>query len=207
MPDDDVELVRELRSGDESALGKLFSAYRPRLLWMVNFRMDKRLKRRLDVDDILQETWMGIAQRLPHFLKQPEAASCYVWMRLVTAQVMMDIYRRHLGTKARDAGRDFSLDQFQNRQATSESIANFFVARNTSPTQAAARTEATEQIRQVVAEMDPTDQEVLALRHFEELSNSEVAQVLEISTTAASTRYIRALKKLQEVMQRHPDLA
>ena len=207
MPDDDVELVRELRSGDESALGKLFSAYRPRLLRMVNFRMDKRLKRRLDVDDILQETWMGIAQRLPHFLKQPEAASCYLWMRLVTAQVMMDIYRRHLGTKARDAGRDFSLDQFQNRQATSESIANFFVARNTSPTQAAARTEATEQIRQVVAEMDPTDQEVLALRHFEELSNSEVAQVLEISTTAASTRYIRALKKLQEVMQRHPDLA
>ncbi|MFY9252572.1 MAG: sigma-70 family RNA polymerase sigma factor [Fuerstiella sp.] len=207
MPDDDVELVRELRSGDESALGKLFCAYRPRLLRMVNFRMDKRLKRRLDVDDILQETWMGIAQRLPHFLKQPEAASCYVWMRLVTAQVMMDIYRRHLGTKARDAGRDFSLDQFQNRQATSESIANFFVARNTSPTQAAARTEATEQIRQVVAEMDPTDQEVLALRHYEELSNSEVAQVLEISTTAASTRYIRALKKLQEVMQRHPDLA
>lgn len=207
MPDDDVQLVRDLRGGDETALGKLYALYRPRLLRMINFRMDARLKRRVDVDDVLQETWLAIAQRLSHFQRQPEEASCYVWMRLVTAQVIVDVYRRHLGTQARDVGREFSLDRFQDGKATSESIANFFVAQNTSPSQSAVRKEATEEIRQVVADMDPTDQEVLALRHFEELSNSEVAQVLQIEPTAASTRYIRALKKLQHVMRLHPDVS
>lgn len=48
--------------------------------------------------------------------------------------------------------------------------------------------------------MDPIDREVLALRHFEELTNSEVATVLDLSKTAASNRYIRALKKLKEML-------
>lgn len=207
MPDEEVELVRNLRGGDQPAMGKLYAMYRPRLLRMVNFRMDNRLKRRVDTDDILQEAWLAIAQRLPHFLKQPEDASCYVWMRLVTGQVIMDVYRRHLGTQARDVGREFSIHRFGNGQATSISIANFFVAQNTSPSQSLAREESIAEIRRVVEQMDPTDQEVLALRHFEELSNSEVAEVLNIAATAASTRYIRALKKLQQAMRFHSDLA
>lgn len=206
MPHDDLALVEQLRSGDEAALGKLFTEYGPRLRRMIAFRMDKRLQRRVDVDDVLQESWIGIAQRLPHFLNQPEEASCYVWMRLVTDQVMMDIYRRHLGTQARDAGRDFSFDQIRGGQRTSQSIADFFLAGNTTPTKAVVRAEAAERIRAAVADMDPTDQEVLALRHFEELSNAEVAETLQISSSAASTRYIRALKKLQETMKEYPDL-
>ena len=206
MPDDNHDLVAALRGGAPGALEQLFTQYEPRLRKLVLFRIDNRLKRRLDVDDLLQEAWLAISQRLPHFLKQPDQASCYVWMRLVTAQTMTDLHRRHLGTKARDAAKDLSFRQ-ASPNATSQSIADFLVARGTSPTGAVARAEAADQIREAVADMEPTDQEILALRHFEELTNAEVAEILGITGAAASTRYIRALKKLQEVLSRFPDFA
>jgi RNA polymerase sigma-70 factor, ECF subfamily len=52
--------------------------------------------------------------------------------------------------------------------------------------------------------MEPLDREVVALRHFEELSNAEVAQVLGLSKTAASNRYIRALGRLKEMLKGMP---
>ena len=42
--------------------------------------------------------------------------------------------------------------------------------------------------------------EVLVLRHFEDLSNAEAARVLGLEKTAASNRYIRALKRLKRAM-------
>ena len=54
--------------------------------------------------------------------------------------------------------------------------------------------------------MDPLDREVLALRHFEELGNSEVAEVLGIQQKAASIRYIRAVKRLRAILTQMPGL-
>jgi len=56
----------------------------------------------------------------------------------------------------------------------------------------------------VLNAMEPLDREVLALRHFEELSNGEVAHVLGLSKTAASNRYMRALGRLKEMLQGIP---
>ena len=55
-------------------------------------------------------------------------------------------------------------------------------------------------MRAALQKLDPTDREILALRHFEELSNGEAATVLGLTKTAASNRYIRALKRLKEIL-------
>lgn len=52
--------------------------------------------------------------------------------------------------------------------------------------------------------MDPTDREVLALRHFEQLTNSEAAVVLQIKEAAAGKRYLRALGRLREILAKLP---
>jgi DNA-directed RNA polymerase specialized sigma24 family protein len=52
--------------------------------------------------------------------------------------------------------------------------------------------------------LDPIDREVLALKHFEELSRAETAEVLGISAEAAAKRYFRALKRLKEVLASMP---
>ena len=48
--------------------------------------------------------------------------------------------------------------------------------------------------------MQPPDREVLALRHFEQLSNVEVARLLRVREAAASKRYVRALERLRTLL-------
>ena len=102
----------------------------------------------------------------------------------------------------RDAKRDISLQG--GRKATSTSMAAQLMGSATSPSQVAMRGEVSQQIEQAIMKMDLIDQEVLALRHFEELSNSEVAEALNIKQKAASIRYVRALKRLKTVLKRTP---
>ena len=88
--------------------------------------------------------------------------------------------------------------------ATSLCLAARLAGNDTSPSMAAMRGELTLQLEGILNAMDPIDREVLALRHFEELSNQEVAEILNIDKSAASKRYIRALEKLKDVLERLP---
>ena len=60
--------------------------------------------------------------------------------------------------------------------------------------------ELVDQVQAAIGTMSTTDQEILALRHFEELTNSEAAEALEIEPKAASIRYVRAILRLKEVL-------
>ena len=74
----------------------------------------------------------------------------------------------------------------------------------TTPSQAAVRAELQARLQEALAAMDPVDREVLALRHFEQLSNSETAQVLGLRESAASQRYARALLRLKDILTSLP---
>lgn len=199
-----LEVAQRLRTGDKAALGDLFSLCRERLRQMVHFRMDRRLVSRIDVDDILQDAFIDAEIRLPHFAKTTQESSPYVWLRMVTIQTLQDAHRHHLGTQARDASREQSL-QMSSNQTTVNSMANLLVGQLTSPSQAIQKAEAIEQVQNALEMMAPIDQEILALRNFEELTNGESAEILQIESGAASLRYIRALKRLQQVMSQLPE--
>jgi RNA polymerase sigma-70 factor (ECF subfamily) len=203
--DRDEVLLTPLKEGDEQALARAFSHHRERLWQMVRFRLDPRLAGRVDEDDVLQEAYLDAAKRLKHF-EDHGASSVFLWLRLVVAQTLVDVHRRHFGTQMRSVGREVRIHNFYGGQATSASIASQLLGRITSPSRAAMRAELSDQLEAALAEMDPTDQEVLALRHFEELTNSEVAEVLGIQQKAASIRYVRALKRLKDVLASVPDI-
>ncbi len=99
------ELVARLMDGNEQVLADLFSRHRNRLWRMANFRIDRRLAGRVDADDILQEAYLAASQRIRHYLENP-SQSFFVWLRLITRQTLVDVHRRHLGAKMRNAGRE-----------------------------------------------------------------------------------------------------
>lgn len=197
------ELMTRLRNGDQAALAELFSRHRSRLWRMVNFRLDRRLAGRVDADDILQETYLNAAQRVNRYLED-EAVSLFLWLRSLALQTLIDAHRRHLKSQKRDAGREVSIDRKRYPQATSISIASHLLGHLTSPSQAAMRAELGKQLETALEQLEPIDHEVLALRHFEELTNSEVAEELGIEQKAASIRYVRALKRLKKVIEQIP---
>lgn len=200
------DIERRLRNGDAEALAELFSRERERLWRVIQFRLAEPLRGRLDSDDVLQDAFLAASQRLKHYADSP-ATSPFIWLRMILNQTLVDLHRQHLGAQKRDAAREVSIDGAQYVQATSASVAIQLVGAFTSPSGAAARADIHSLVQTAIEQMDPIDREVLALRHFEELTNSEVAETLGIEQKAASIRYIRALRRLKEILAQVPDLA
>jgi len=193
------DLAARLSRGDSSALAELFEQHREHLWRMVNFRMDNRLRGRVSPEDILQEAFLAASQRIDHY-RQASFPFPFVWLRLMTQQTLIDVHRRHIGAKMRDAEREIPIDARYFAGNTTASMVIMLTGGLTSPSQAATRAEILETVKSAIESMDPIDREVLALRHFEELSNGEVAEVMGIEPKAASIRYVRALRRLKAIL-------
>jgi RNA polymerase sigma-70 factor (ECF subfamily) len=206
-PSEAGDLLARAHAGDERALADLFARYRARLQRMIRLRLDRRLSGRVDPSDVLQDAYVEVHKRFADYRAQrQDRLPFYLWIRLVTGQKLIDVHRHHLGTKMRDAGQEVSLYRGALPQATSISLAAHLLGKMTTATQAAVRAEHKLLVQEALNSMDPLDREVLVLRHFEQLSNDETALSLGIKKSAASQRYMRALKRLKEILSSIPGL-
>lgn len=197
---EDLEsLLHSAAGGDAQAQTQLFERFRPRLKKMVRLRLNRRLQGRIDDSDIVQDALLAASRRLPQYLENPQAPF-FLWLRRITGDKLLETHRTHLGTQARNAEREISLHRGALPAATSVSLAAQLVGRLTSPSQAAVKAEMRIQLQEALNSLDPLDREILALRHFEQLTNAEAAQELELEPSAASKRYIRALARLQKIL-------
>jgi RNA polymerase sigma-70 factor (ECF subfamily) len=202
--DEDFQiLLQRAAAGDGTAADALLAPHRERLRRMAELRLDRRLRGRLDADDIVQETFLEAVRRLPEYVQKPDM-SFPIWLRFLAGQKLVDALRHHLGVAKRDASLEVSLYRGPMPEASSASLASLLLGRLTSPSQAAQRLETQVQVQDVLNSMDPLDREVLVLRHFEHLNNNEVAELLGIRKSAASKRYIMALKRLRQIMSQIP---
>jgi RNA polymerase sigma-70 factor (ECF subfamily) len=170
---------------------------------MVEVRLDPRLHARLDASDVVQDAYVEVVERLEEYLRDPKLP-LFLWLRLVVGERLMKLHRHHLGTQMRDAGREVSLYRGALPAATSAALAAQLLGKQTSPTQAAVRAERILRLQEALNALDPLDREILTLRHFEELTAAESAQVLGIEESAAAKRYFRALKRLKQVLADMP---
>lgn len=197
------QLLDAAGTGDEAALAALVQRHRGRLERMVRLRTDRRLQGRVDPADVVQDAYLTVRGKLPQYVVDPRLPF-YLWLRLEVGQRLVDAHRFHLGAQMRDAGQEVSLHRGALPQVTSLSLAEQLLGRLTSASRAAMRAELKVRVQGALNGMDPHDREVLILRHFEELSNSEAAQVLGIKPTAAVNRYVRALRRLKDVFEGTP---
>ncbi|MEM7231521.1 MAG: sigma-70 family RNA polymerase sigma factor [Planctomycetota bacterium] len=198
----DQDLLRQLErasSGDRAVWNEILETHRPRLLRMVGMRLSADLRARVDASDVIQETYLEATERLSAYLEKPEMPF-FLWLRFLTQQKMLGLYRHHVGAQRRDPRREVAICEGATPEATSEVLAAQLLGRLTSPTHAAARAELKRVVQDALNDMDALDRQVLVLRHFEQLTNGEVAEEMNLSEAAASKRYIRALVKLKEVL-------
>jgi RNA polymerase sigma-70 factor (ECF subfamily) len=127
----------------------------------------------VDPSDVLQEAYIDVAGKLPAYLKDASGRPLFLWLRLVVGERLVRIHRQHLGTAMRDAGREVSLYRGALPGASSVSLAAHLLGRATSASGALTRAEVQLQLQTALDGMDPMDREIIGLRNFEELSNSE----------------------------------
>jgi RNA polymerase sigma-70 factor (ECF subfamily) len=196
-------LLHEAAAGDPRAWEALLTRHRERLRRMVALRLDPRLQGRIDPSDVLQESYLEASTRLAEYLRNP-AQPFYLWLRFLTGMRLAKMHRHHLGTQMRAAGREVALHRGGLPQTSSAALAAQLLGRDTAPSAAAVRAELKVRLQEVLNNMEPMDREILALRHFEQLSTAEAAQVLGIKEAAAGKRYIRALERLRDLLTQIP---
>lgn len=196
---DDVRLVERAKSGEAAAVGELFARHRARLRRMVEMRIDHRLQSRVDPSDVIQEAFLDAAVRVAEYRPEPQFP-VFLWLRLIVGERLLKAHRHHLGAQMRDASREISLYRGPLPAASSMALAAQLLGRHTSPTQAAVRAERLVRIQDALNTLEPIDREILSLRHFEELTHTEAAKALNIEEAAAAKRYIRAMKRLKQVL-------
>lgn len=187
-------LLDQLRSGDAEALDRLFIQHQQYLLRVVELRLDRKLRTRVDASDIVQETHLEVARRMDDYLRR-RPMSFRLWLRKTAQERMIMIRRRHLDAQQRAVGREVALPD-----RSSIALARQLLAGGPSPSQQARRRELAGQVREAVEQLPEADRKIVLMRNFEELTNKEVAELLQIDSVAASKRYGRALLRLRNVL-------
>jgi RNA polymerase sigma-70 factor (ECF subfamily) len=196
-------LIEKARTGDNVASGALMERYRHRLQRLVTLRLDRRLQGRVDSSDVIQEGFADAIARLDEYVRDP-VMPFYLWLRFLIGQRLAEQHRRHLGAQARNADREISIYRTAMPETTTAALAAQLLGKNTSPSQAAIRAERKLRLQEALNSLEPIDREILALRHYEHLSNGETAIVLGLDKSAASKRYARALLRLKDILASLP---
>jgi RNA polymerase sigma-70 factor (ECF subfamily) len=193
------ERVLLAAQGDASSWEALVEESRPRLRRMVAFRLDQRLQGRVDPSDVLQDAYLAAWQDLSAYVHRP-AVPFFLWLRGIAGNKLRELHRHHLGTRMRDPRREVSIRDGAMAETTTEALAAQLLGNLTRASEHALRAELKLRVEDALNSMDPLDREVLALRHFEQLSPGETADVLGIKEKAAGMRYVRALRRLKEIL-------
>ncbi len=190
------ELIAMADAGSSQSLGLAFEIYRDQLRRAVRLRMNSLVRAREDESDILQDAFIAASNDLARYTREKKV-SVYVWLRGHVQQRLLSAHRKHLDRQKRDVRRDVHLHKKPTGLVDSHSIAGQLVGSLTSPSQSVSKGEVRAAVQQILEDLDPLDQEIVAMRHFESLKSSEIATLLNINESTASTRYLRALKKIK----------
>jgi RNA polymerase sigma-70 factor (ECF subfamily) len=191
------ELLARAAGGDDSACQQLLVAHRERLCRMIATHLDRRLAARIDASDLVQETLLEAAQKLADYLRQRPIAF-YPWLRRIAWEHLLKAQERHLAAK-----RSAQREQRQPPALTDASVmqlADRLVSPGTSPSAGVLREELRNRVRDALLQIPERDREVLVLRYVEQLSFSEIAEVLGVNEGAAKMRHTRALVRLTPLL-------
>ncbi len=197
------ELIALAAAGDGAAWGALLTAHQERLTKMVAFRMDSRLSGRIDAADVVQDAFVEASAHRNAYFRAP-MGPLYLWLRGVVSNKLLELHRHHLSIQMRDAKREQQMAMPSDVHETTAALCWHLAGNLTSPSVAAARLEISARLAEALEAMDPTDRELLAMRHFEQLTSAEAANLLGIQERTAAKRYLRALKKLKDILSEMP---
>jgi RNA polymerase sigma-70 factor (ECF subfamily) len=199
------ELLARARQGEPPAVNELLDRHREALRRMIDLRMDRVVQRRVDASDIVQDVLVEANRRLDEYLhSEKPAMPFHLWLRHIAHDRLIDAHRRHRQAARRSIDREQSLAAARYLDQSTLDLAAQIADRELTPAAAATWAELQRRFQAALDTLDEQDQEVILMRHFEHLTNSEVAQALNLSEAAAGMRYLRAMRRLREKLDAKP---
>jgi RNA polymerase sigma-70 factor (ECF subfamily) len=193
------DLLADVRRGDPEAVNRLMQRHRDSLRRVVQLRLDQRIQRRIDVSDIVQDILVEANRRLQDYLANP-VMPYHLWLRQIAQDRIIDAHRRHRASAKRSVDRERPLALPPAGDHSTVELAAQLAGHELTPGTAAAQEEMARLVEAAIAKLPDQDCEIIIMRHYEQLSNQEIALALGLTEPAASMRYLRAIRRLKELM-------
>ncbi|TWT95058.1 sigma-70 family RNA polymerase sigma factor [Neorhodopirellula pilleata] len=194
-------LLNAARQGDPDAINQLLDRHRGGIRRLVEMRLDRKVQRRVDVSDVVQEVLVEASGRLDKYLDDPVMAF-HLWLRQIAWDHIIDTYRRHRVSAKRNMDREQPLNVGGDQiDESSVDLAIQLCDPAMTPAAVATQREIASKVEAAIEKLDDADREVILMRHYEHLSNLEIAEVLNLNPPAASMRYLRAVRRLRTVLE------
>src|SRR5437764_4505957 len=193
------DLLADVKRGDADAVNRLLDRHRDSLRRMVQLRLDHRIQKRIDVSDIVQDVLVEANRRLQDYLARP-AMPYHLWLRQIAQDRIIDAHRRHRASAKRSVDKERPLAVPAADDHSTIELAAQLAGHELTPATAAAQAEMAKVVEAAIAKLGDQDCEIIIMRHYEQLSNQEIAQALDLTEPAASMRYLRALRRLKDLM-------
>lgn len=193
------ELLAAAKEGQSEAVNRLLEKHRAALRRMVDLRIDRVLERRVDASDVVQDVMLEANNRLEDYLRDP-VMPFHLWLRQMAQDRIIDLHRRHRVAAKRSIDKERPLQGSPRLDQSTLDLAAQLCDREMTPAEAATWRELERRFQGAVEQLEEKDREVVLMRHFEQLTNSEVAQALGLSEPAAGMRYMRAMRRLRSLL-------
>ena len=193
------ELLGDAREGNAEAVNKLIDRHRDAILRLVRMRLDRRIQPRVGVSDVVQDVFVEANRRLQKYLQDP-VMPFHLWLRQIAKDRIIDAHRRHRVSAKRSVDREQPAHLPGDMDHSSLALANQLVDGEITPMAAATQRELASRVEERIAELPEQDRDILLMRHYEFLSNQEVAEALGLSQPAASMRYLRAIRRMRDLL-------
>lgn len=194
-----LELLKGVEAGDRSAVDRLLDRHRDAVRRMIQMRLDHAVARRVDASDVVQDVMLEASQRMTDYIRSPNMPF-HLWLRQLAKDRIIDMHRRHRGAQRRSVDREQNLGGLNTDDRSAADLAELLRDAELTPAAATIRREMEERFLKALGELDDADREIIIMRHFEHLGNGEVAEALELSSAAAGMRYLRAIRRLRELL-------
>jgi RNA polymerase sigma-70 factor (ECF subfamily) len=197
--DETLVLLDDARGGKPGAEDRLLARHRESLRRMIAMRLDPALAGRLDASDVVQDVLVEAHRRLKNYLSDPKMPF-HLWLRHIAQDHMIDAHRKHRTARKRSIDRERPLQGAAAGDQSSVELVRQLVDSEQTPASAALQHELEQKLSGAINALDDEHREIILMRHYEQLSNQDIATALELSEAAASMRYLRAIRKLRELM-------
>jgi len=193
---DSSQFIDAVRRKEPEALAAFLDEHRLQLLAYIERRLGPALRRKVEPDDILQETSAEALRSLP--TADLETREPFSWLCHLAEHRIIDAQRKFFGSQKRAAGREVPLQS--PADSSGPGIVNLLVASMTTASQAFSRDQKQLRLLEALAKLPEESREALRLRYVEGLPSKTIAEQLGKSDGAIRVMLTRSLAKLQELV-------
>lgn len=193
------QFLQKIKDGDVEAVNGLMDRHRQAVRRLIQMRLDNAIARRVDASDVVQDVMFEASRRLENYISEP-SMPFHLWLRQLAKDRIIDMHRRHRTAQRRSVDREQHVASLGNDDRSAADLASILKDAELTPAATTVRREMEERFLLAVNDLPDDDRELIMMRHFEHLGNSEVAEILGLSAPAAGMRYLRAIRRLRQAL-------